>query len=34
MKGAVKSPYSNEQIAAWLRGLLTIAGADGNFDAQ
>lgn len=34
MKGAVKSPYSNEQIAAWLRGLLTIAWADGNFDAQ
>lgn len=33
MKGAVKSPYSNEQIAAWLRGLLTIAWADGNFDA-
>ncbi len=34
MKGAVKSPYSNEQIAAWLRGLLTVAWADGNFDAQ
>lgn len=34
MKGAVKSPYSNEQIAAWLRGLLAIAWADGNFDAQ
>lgn len=33
MKGAV-NPYSNEQIAAWLRGLLTIAWADGNFDAQ
>ncbi|MCC5636171.1 nitrogenase [Nostoc sp. CHAB 5844] len=28
----VKSPYSSEQIAAWLRGLLTIAWADGNFD--
>ncbi|MFH7031009.1 MAG: Mo-dependent nitrogenase C-terminal domain-containing protein [Heteroscytonema crispum UTEX LB 1556] len=34
MKSAVKSPYSSEQIAAWLRGLLTIAWADGNFDAQ
>ncbi|MBW4449670.1 MAG: nitrogenase [Spirirestis rafaelensis WJT71-NPBG6] len=34
MKGAVQSPYSNEQIAAWLRGLLTVAWADGNFDAQ
>ena len=34
MKGAVESPYSNEQIAAWLRGLLTVAWADGNFDAQ
>ncbi|MEH2079437.1 MAG: Mo-dependent nitrogenase C-terminal domain-containing protein [Nostoc sp.] len=29
-----KSPYSSEQIAAWLRGLLTIAWADGNFDDQ
>jgi tellurite resistance protein len=34
MTSAVQSPYSNEQIAAWLRGLLTIAWADGNFDAQ
>ncbi|MGI8499702.1 MAG: Mo-dependent nitrogenase C-terminal domain-containing protein [Hassallia sp.] len=34
MKSAVQSPYSNEQIAAWLRGLLTVAWADGNFDAQ
>ena len=34
MKGAVQSPYSNEQIAAWLRGLLTVAWADGNFDAK
>ena len=31
---AVKSPYSSEQISAWLRGLLTIAWADGNFDEQ
>ncbi|MBD0387787.1 MAG: nitrogenase [Nostoc sp. C3-bin3] len=34
MTSTVQSPYSNEQIAAWLRGLLTIAWADGNFDAQ
>ena len=34
MTSVVKSPYTNEQITAWLRGLLTIAWADGNFDAQ
>lgn len=34
MTSAVQNPYSSEQIAAWLRGLLTIAWADGNFDAQ
>lgn len=34
MKSAVQSTYSNEQISAWLRGLLTIAWADGDFDAQ
>jgi len=34
MISAVQSPYSSEQIAVWLRGLLTIAWADGNFDAQ
>ena len=34
MISTVQSPYSSEQIAAWLRGLLTIAWADGNFDAQ
>ncbi|MEG3919655.1 Mo-dependent nitrogenase C-terminal domain-containing protein [Microcoleus sp. POL10_C6] len=27
-----KSSCTNEEIAAWLRGLLTIAWADGNFD--
>lgn len=31
---AVQSTYSNEQISAWLRGLLTIAWADGDFDDQ
>lgn len=34
MTSFVQSPYTSEQIAAWLRGLLTIAWADGNFDAQ
>ncbi|MEH2297317.1 Mo-dependent nitrogenase C-terminal domain-containing protein [Nostoc sp.] len=34
MTSTVQSPYSSEQIAAWLRGLLTIAWADGNFDTQ
>jgi tellurite resistance protein len=34
MKSVVQSPYSSEQVAAWLRGLLTIALADGNFDAH
>lgn len=34
MTSAIESPYSSEQIAAWLRGLLTIAWADGNFDAH
>jgi tellurite resistance protein len=28
----VKSSCTNEEITAWLRGLLTIAWADGNFD--
>jgi tellurite resistance protein len=28
------SPYTNEQIAAWLRGLLTIAWADGHYDEE
>jgi tellurite resistance protein len=27
-------PYSGEQIATWLRGLLTIAWADGHFDEE
>ncbi len=29
-----QSPYTNDQIAAWLRGLLTIAWADGDYDSQ
>ncbi|MBF2064440.1 MAG: nitrogenase [Calothrix sp. C42_A2020_038] len=35
MKTSVgKYPYSSEQISAWLRGLLAIAWADGDFDDQ
>ncbi|MGE5657115.1 MAG: DUF533 domain-containing protein [Actinomycetota bacterium] len=32
MANPVKSAYTSEQITAWLRALLTIAWADGNFD--
>ncbi|MDK2411977.1 Mo-dependent nitrogenase C-terminal domain-containing protein [Aphanizomenon sp. PH219] len=34
MTNTAQTAYSSEQIIAWLRGLLTIAWADGNFDAQ
>jgi tellurite resistance protein len=34
MTTTTQTPYSSEQIVAWLRGLLTIAWADGNFDTQ
>jgi tellurite resistance protein len=34
MVGAVSSPYTDEQIAVWLRGLLTVAWADGHFDPE
>lgn len=34
MASSVQSPYTSEQITAWLRGLLTVAWADGNFDSQ
>ena len=34
MTSVVKSPYTDEQVTAWLRGLLSIAWADGNFDPQ
>lgn len=34
MTSTIQSPYTNEQIAAWLRGLLTIAWADGNYDEE
>lgn len=31
---SVMTLHTDEQIAVWLRGLLTIAWADGNFDAE
>jgi tellurite resistance protein len=34
MKTTVQSPYTSEEIAVWLRGLLTIAWADGHFDEE
>jgi tellurite resistance protein len=34
MTSVLRSPYTEEQIAAWLRGLLTIAWADGHFDPE
>lgn len=32
MPSTIDSPYTPEQIKVWLRGLLTIAWADGHFD--
>lgn len=34
MVSVAQSPYTNDQIAAWLRGLLTIAWADGDYNPQ
>ncbi|MGB5897660.1 MAG: nitrogenase, partial [Geitlerinemataceae cyanobacterium] len=34
MTGMVQSPYTAEQTSAWLRGLLAIAWADGDFDEK
>jgi tellurite resistance protein len=34
MANPVQSPPTNDQISAWLRGLLAIAWADGNFDPE
>jgi tellurite resistance protein len=28
------SPYTQDQLQVWLRGLLTVAWADGDFDSQ
>lgn len=32
MQSTIESPYTPGQIKTWLRGLLTIAWADGHFD--
>ena len=34
MTGITKSAYSDRQIVAWLRGLYTIALADGHYDPE
>ncbi len=34
MTSITPSPYTEVQVSAWLRGLLTIAWADGQFDQQ
>jgi len=34
MSSVVQSPYASEQIQAWLRGIIKIDWADGNFDQQ
>lgn len=34
MVSTIQSPYSDRYIAAWLRGLLTIAWADGHYDPE
>lgn len=34
MTNLAHNPYSDAQISVWLRGLLTIAWADGHFDPE
>jgi tellurite resistance protein len=34
MPAVTESPYTHEQIKVWLRGLLTLAWADGDFDEE
>lgn len=34
MTGVAQSPYSPEQISAWLQALMAIARADGHLDAE
>ncbi|NET01866.1 MAG: nitrogenase [Sphaerospermopsis sp. SIO1G2] len=34
MRSTAQTPPNSKQTAIWLRGLLTIAWADGNFDPQ
>jgi tellurite resistance protein len=34
MTSTIQSPYTDEQVSVWLRGLLTIAWSDGHFDEE
>jgi len=34
MTSRLQSSYTSQQVSVWLRGLLTIAWADGHFDPQ
>ncbi|WP_017305935.1 Mo-dependent nitrogenase C-terminal domain-containing protein [Spirulina subsalsa] len=34
MTSKIEHQYTNEQISVWLRGLLTVAWADGHFDPE
>jgi len=34
MTSIIESPYSDRQIVAWLRGLYTVALADGHYDPE
>ena len=34
MASNLKSPYTDTQIVAWLRGLYTVAWADGHYDPE
>lgn len=34
MTTVTQSPYTEDQISAWLRGLCTVAWADGHFDPE
>lgn len=34
MTSILQSSYTSQQVSVWLRGLLTIAWADGSFDPQ
>ena len=34
MSNITKSPYTDSQITAWLRGLYTVALADGHYDPE
>ena len=34
MAKIAQSPYTDQQISAWLRGLLTLAWADGHYDPE